>query len=126
MGAVSLFAAVSAAYLLTWYWNPSMAEVDRTLLAQSVAFATWMLGHIFLAFNFRSDRVPLARQGLLSNKLMLVWALIVVVTLAVGTNLPFVNESLRITSLGLQEWALVVGVAFAATFWMELKKLLKF
>ncbi len=125
MGAISLFVAVSVTFLITWYLNPNMAEADRTLSAQSVAFATWMLGHIFLALNFRSDREPLVKQGLLSNKLMLVWALVVVVTLAVGTNLPFVNESLRITALGLQEWALVIGVAFAATFWMELKKLLR-
>jgi hypothetical protein len=43
----------------------------------------------------------------------------------VGTSLPFVGASLRITSLSLENWALVVGVAFLATFWMELKKLLK-
>jgi hypothetical protein len=50
---------------------------------------------------------------------------VVAVTLLVGTNLPFVNASLRITSLSLSDWALVLGVSFVATFWMELKKLLK-
>ena len=95
------------------------------MLAQTVAFATWMLGHIFLALNFRSEKEPLVKQGLLSNKVMVLWALIVVATLVVGTNLPFVHDSLRITSLSLPDWALVVGVSFVATFWMELKKLLR-
>jgi hypothetical protein len=56
---------------------------------------------------------------------MIFWALIVVVTLLVGTTLPFVGASLRIASLSLSDWALVVVVAFVATFWLELKKLLK-
>jgi Ca2+-transporting ATPase len=125
LGAFSLFVAVSATYLATWYLNPNLPVDQRTVLAQTVAFATWMLGHIFLAFNFRSEKEPLVKQGLLSNKVMVLWALIVVATLVVGTNLLFVHDSLRITSLSLPDWALVVGVSFAATFWMELKKLLR-
>ena len=93
-------------------------------MAQTMAFATWMVGHIFLAFNLRSEKEPLAKLGLFSNKVMLLWAFVVAVTLLVGTNLPFVHESLRITSLSLGNWAMVLLVSFAATFWMELKKLL--
>jgi Ca2+-transporting ATPase len=124
-GALSLFAAVSATYLFTWFSNPSLAYAQRLVLSQTVAFATWMVGHIFLALNFRSEKEPLIKLGLFSNRVMILWALLAVVTLLVGTNLPFVNESLRITSLSLWNWALVIGVAFVATFWMELKKLLK-
>lgn len=125
LGALSLFAAVSATYLFTWFSNPSLAYAERLVLSQTVAFATWMVGHIFLALNFRSEKEPLIKLGLFSNRVMILWALLAVVTLLVGTNLPFVNASLRITSLSLWNWALVVGVAFVATFWMELKKLLK-
>ena len=125
LGALSLFVAVSATYLFTWFNNPSLAYAERLVLSQTVAFATWMVGHIFLAFNFRSDKEPLVKLGFFSNRVMVVWALLAVVTLLVGTNLPFVNESLRITSLSLLNWALVVGAAFVATFWMELKKLLR-
>ena len=125
LGALSLFAAVSATYLFTWFSNPSLAYAERLVLSQTVAFATWMVGHIFLALNFRSEKEPLIKLGLFSNRVMILWALLAVVTLLVGTNLPFVNESLRITSLSLWNWALVIGVAFVATFWMELKKLLK-
>src|SRR3989337_1855124 len=63
VGAVSLLAAVSATYLFTWYSSANLA------VAQTVAFATWMLGHVFLAFNFRSDKESLVKLGIFSNKL---------------------------------------------------------
>jgi Ca2+-transporting ATPase len=119
LGALSLFAAVSASYLYIWYTTQDL------VLAQTVAFATWMVGHIFLALNLRSEKEPLSKLGLLSNKVMILWALAIAVTLFVGTNLPFIHLSLRITSLNLSNWALVIVVSFVATFWMELKKLLR-
>jgi Ca2+-transporting ATPase len=84
-----------------------------------------MFGHIFLALNFRSEREPLVKEGLLSNKVMLLWALLVFVTLLIGTSLPFTQTALQITGLRLQDWALVIAVSFVATFWMELKKILQ-
>jgi Ca2+-transporting ATPase len=117
MGAVSLFAAVTATYLLTYYIT------QNTPYAQTVAFATWMFGHIFLAFNFRSEQTPLIKEGVFSNKVMLLWALLAVVVLAVSTILPPVQAALQITSLTLNDWVLVIVVAFVATFWMELKKI---
>jgi Ca2+-transporting ATPase len=118
-GAMSLFAAVSATYLYTWY------STGNLVLAQTVAFATWMIGHIFLALNLRSEKEPLVKLGLFSNKVMLLWAAVVGITLLVGTSLPLVHESLRITGLSLPYWGVVLVVSFVATFWMELKKLLK-
>jgi Ca2+-transporting ATPase len=125
MGALSLFAAVSTTFLYTWYLNPNLPTDQRIALAQTMAFATWMLGHIFLALNFRSEKEPLIKLGLFSNKIMILWALVVVTTLLLGTSLPFVHNSLKITNLSLSDWALVIGVSFLATFWMELKKILK-
>jgi Ca2+-transporting ATPase len=119
LGSLSLFAAVSFNFLLTWFLSQDLT------VAQTVAFATWMLGHILLALNFRSEKEPLAKLGFFSNKVMVLWAVLVVATLLVGTNLPFIHDSLRITYLSLQDWALVIVVSFVATFWMELKKSLR-
>src|SRR3990170_2550932 len=85
LGALSLFAAVSINFLLTWFQTQNLTH------AQTMAFATWMFGHILLALNFRSEKEPLVKLGLFSNKVMILWALIVVATLLVGTNLPFVH-----------------------------------
>jgi Ca2+-transporting ATPase len=125
-GAASLFIAVTATYLFTWYTGSlTMSPTDAENYARTIAFATWMFGHIFLAFNFRSEKTPLLKHGVLSNKVMLLWALLVVVVLVVGTNIVFVQDALQITSLGLQDWALVIGVSFAATVWLELRKILQ-
>jgi Ca2+-transporting ATPase len=118
MGAISLFAAVSINFLLTWFLTQNLPH------AQTMAFATWMFGHILLALNFRSEKEPLVKLGIFSNKVMILWALFAVATLLVGTNLSFVHDALKITNLSLLDWALVVSVSFAATFWMELKKIL--
>jgi Ca2+-transporting ATPase len=119
LGALSLFVAVSATFLFTWYQTQSVPH------AQAVAFATWLLGHIMLALNFRSEVEPLVKLGVFSNKLMLLWAGVVVVVLLVGTNLPFIADALKITSLSAFDWVLVIVASFVATFWMELKKMLQ-
>jgi Ca2+-transporting ATPase len=119
LGALSLFLAVTVTFLFAWYTTQSLPY------ARTVAFATWMFGHIFLALNFRSDREPLIKEGLLSNKVMLLWALLVFITLVVGTSLPATQTALQITGLSLKDWALVIAVSFAATFWLELKKILR-
>ena len=116
LGALSLFIAVTATFLFAWYTTSDITY------ARTIAFATWMFGHIFLALNFRSEREPLIKEGLLSNKVMLLWALMVSVTLIVGISLPPLQAALQITSLHLGDWLLIIAVSFAATFWMELEK----
>ena len=118
IGAVSLFAAVSAGYLYTWYTSGDLAA------AQTVAFSTWLLGHIFLAFNMRSSREPLARIGFFSNRVMLLWALAAVVTLLIAVPLPFLHDTLKLQAISLSQWGLVIVAAFVATFWMEAVKVL--
>ena len=126
IGALSLFAAVTTNFLLVWFLAQNTQTPTQALThAQTVAFATWMVGHILLALNFRSEKEPLVKLGFLSNKIMILWAVLAAVTLIVGTSLPFVHDSLKITNLTPSDWALVVTIPFVATFWMELKKLLK-
>jgi Ca2+-transporting ATPase len=118
LGALSLFAAVTITYLFAYY-----TTTDVTY-ARTIAFATWIFGHIFLALNFRSEQEPLIREGLFSNKVMLLWALLAFTTLFIGTTFSPIQVALQITSLDWQGWVLVVAVSFAATFWMEITKVL--
>ena len=117
IGAASLFAAVSAAYLYTWYSGGDLA------VAQTVAFSTWLLGHVFLAFNMRSMNEPTYRLGYASNRVMLLWALTALALLLVAVPLPFLHDTLKLQSISLVQWALVVALAFIATFWMEARKI---
>ncbi len=119
LGALSLFAAVSITYLFTWYQTQNLS------LSQTMAFAAWMIGHIFLALNFRSEKEPLEKLGLLTNKLMLLWAIVTVVTLVAVINLPFLNSALKTTSLSFVDWLTVLVVCYVTIFWMEFQKLLR-
>jgi Ca2+-transporting ATPase len=118
VGAASLFVAVSAAYLYTWYTQGDL------VIAQTVAFSTWLIGHIFLAFNMRSSHETLSRMGYTSNRIMLLWALAAVILLLIAVPLPFLHDTLKLQSISLAQWGLVIMVAFVATFWMEGRKLI--
>ena len=120
LGSLSLFAAVTATYLFTWYQNPFSSAIQH---AQTVAFATWMIGHILLALNFRSEKEPLSKLGVLSNKVMVLWGLIVITTLLLATNIAGIAGSLKITGLTPLDWAIVVVAAVISTFWIELVKI---
>jgi Ca2+-transporting ATPase len=116
--AVGLFAAVSVSYLATWYRTHDLAE------AQTMAFTAWLLGHIFLALNLRSEREPLVRLGYFSNRLMVIWAAATLALLLFATLVPGVQGLFKVVSLSPTEWLLAVGVALIGTFWIEAKKLI--
>lgn len=114
--AAGLFAAVSVAYLVTWYSSTGLVR------AQTVAFVTWLLGHVLLALNMRSERQPLLQLGLFSNQLMVIWGAATVAFVLFATLVPGVQTALKTVSLSGGEWALAVGAALAGTFWIEVRK----
>jgi len=116
--AIGLFMAVTTTYLVTWYTSGDLVE------AQTVAFITWLLGHIFLAVNLRSEREPLFRLGLFSNRLMIIWGVATVIFILFATFIPGIQNLLKTVSLTPEEWILVIGIAFIGTFWIEVLKLL--
>ncbi|HEX2915880.1 MAG TPA: cation-transporting P-type ATPase [Chloroflexia bacterium] len=120
MSAAGLFAAVSIAYLLTWY---SGAGLTR---AQTMAFVTWMLGHMLLALNMRSEREPLFKLGFFSNRLMLAWGGSVVIFLLAVSLIPGVQTLLRVSSLSGNQWLLALALALAGSFWLEIVKWLSY
>jgi Ca2+-transporting ATPase len=112
-----LVAAVLASYLFAVYTGASPAR------AQTMAFSAWIIGHIFLALNMRSENEPLLKLGLLSNKVIVVWLLSAVAMVLLAVNLPFMHTALKTTYIGLADWLFVIVAAFIATFWIEVKKL---
>ena len=123
IGAARLAAAVLINYLLTWYGNSALVSTDRLVLAQTMAFATWLIGHIFLAMTMRSDRSPIWKQGIFSNKVMLVWAAAAIAFLAIVTNVSAVHSAIKVTALDGRQWAMAFAVPFVAIFWQEFRKL---
>ena len=114
-----LFAAVSVVYLVTWY--TSGGDLVR---AQTAAFVAWLLGHIFLAINLRSEREPLFRLGFFSNPLMILWAVAAIAFVLLATLVPGVQTLLKTTTLSSQDWLLIVIATVLGTFWIELVKVI--
>jgi Ca2+-transporting ATPase len=118
--AAGLFAAVMVAYLTTWYGTQDLMQ------AQGIAFITWMLGHVFLALNMRSERQPLFRLGLFSNRLMVLWLVGTVVFVLLVAYVPALQAVFRGVTPTPGQWAMMAGLVLAGTFWMEVRKLITY
>lgn len=114
--AVSLFAVVFAVYFVVW------SGYGEVAMAQTAAFATWLVAHVMLAFNMRSDRQPMLLLGPLSNRTMVAWGVAAVLFAVVATEVPLLREAIRTTSLPVEIWALIIVLSIVGTFWMEAAK----
>jgi Ca2+-transporting ATPase len=117
LAALSLTAAVLINYLTAYYGGKD------TTVARTIAFSTWMVGHIFLAFTMRSQHETLFKIGLLTNSVMLIWSAAVVVFLLAITNIFELNPLMRVTTLTGAEWLMVIAVPFVTVFWHEIAKM---
>ncbi|MBB6669305.1 cation-translocating P-type ATPase [Cohnella nanjingensis] len=115
-GGFSLGLAVLAAYL----WALSIGA--DTVSAQSVAFAAWMIGHLILALIMRSEREPLFKLGLFSNRIMLLWISSAIVFLVAAVYVPYLSELLHLTSLRYTDWVVVLICSLIAPAWIEIGK----
>ena len=120
VSAAGLFSAVSLVYLMTWYSGASQA------IAQTVAFAAWLLGHVLLAFNMRSARQPLYQVGFFSNRLMIAWGMAATIFILLAVYLKPLQTVLKTAALSGSQWALVIGAVVIGTFWIEIHKVFTF
>ncbi|GAA2364253.1 HAD-IC family P-type ATPase [Saccharopolyspora halophila] len=112
----TLFAAVTAVYLgAIWTGAP----VDA---AQTLAFTSWMVGYLALAWVMRSERTPLARLGLWSNGFLPLWTLVTAAALAIIMTVPALRAALHLTTLTGGQWLLAISVPIAAVVWIDLAK----
>lgn len=117
--ALGLFLAVSFIYLTTWFRS------GDTVASQTSAFFAWLVGHVLLTFNLRSERQPLLRRGADSNRLMIVWGILVAVFLAAVSLIPAAQSVMKITTLSVGLWSQILLATFIGTFWLEIKKWLR-
>ncbi|WP_434512032.1 cation-translocating P-type ATPase [Desulfitobacterium sp. AusDCA] len=90
--------------------------------AQTIAFSTWMVGHLILAVMMRSQAQPLRQLGFFSNKTMLVWMGSAMIFLFAVLSLPSLRETFHLSCLHLNDWGLVFFIPFITTVWIEVTK----
>lgn len=110
----------AAAILVSYFVSLSLGYGVRS--ARTAAFATWLLGHIVLALNLKQEKVPLLRQGLLSNRFGAGWLVGMIALVLLMTQVPFVQEALQTTNLAGVQWLLVVLGALLGSVWLEIYK----
>lgn len=115
-GGLSLGLAVVIAYL----W--ALKGAAGTAHAQTVAFATWMIGHLILAVNMRTVREPVLRLGLMSNRIMILWSICALGFLILAVSVTPLREILRLAPLSRGDWLVVAICPFLALTWIEAGK----
>ena len=114
----SLFLAVTISYFYARWQNLSIIQT------QTFAFATWLIGHIILAFVSRSEKDPLFRLGFFSNKVMNFWAVAVFAFLLIVIEIPALGSHLKLSSLSISQLGFIFGISFLTISWQEFKKIL--
>jgi Ca2+-transporting ATPase len=90
--------------------------------ARTAAFATWLVGHIVLALNLKQEKVPLFKQGLLSNRFAAGWLVGMIAFVLAMTLNPFAQSVLQTTGLSTVQWGMVIAGALLASMWIEVLK----
>ncbi len=118
VSSLGLFAAVTVVYLFTWY------STKDAVTSQTIAFFGWLIGHVLLAFNMRSEHQPMLHLGLTSNHVMLLWTAAIALFLIAISTIPGAQSLMKITSLTGFQWGMILAATIVGTFWMEIKKMI--
>ena len=73
-----------------------------------------------LAFNMRSERQPIIQLGLTSNRILLIWAAAVALFLIAISSIPGAQSLMKITTLSVAQWSMILGATFIGTLWRKL------
>ncbi|MGH7207455.1 MAG: cation-translocating P-type ATPase, partial [Nitrospiraceae bacterium] len=89
------------------------------VLARTIAFTVLVMGQLFFALSCRSDRYPLTKLGLLTNRPLL-WAIGGSAALQAGILVyPAVRDVFKSAALTPEHWVLAVGLGMLPLLAME-------
>jgi Ca2+-transporting ATPase len=90
--------------------------------AQTMAFATLSISELFRAYTSRSERYSLFSIGVLSNKYMQ-WAVLASLVILLSIiYVPFLDPIFDTTSLGLNEWLVILPLVLIPSIAAEINK----
>jgi Ca2+-transporting ATPase len=116
VGGLALALAVFLAF--GWAWQQGLGLAA----AQTVAFATWMVGHLVLAAHMRAERQSIFRSGVFANRPFLLWSAAALGLLALGVSVPFLTARLHLEPLNGMAWGVAVAMALVLPSWLEITK----
>jgi Ca2+-transporting ATPase len=116
---VAITAAVLGAYVLGLRWGNGSAELGRTM-----AFVTLSASELLRAYTARSERYPLLKLGLFTNRTMQYAVVASLLLLLAVLYLPFLQPIFDTVPLGLREWGVVLPLLFVPAVVAEINKML--
>lgn len=95
---------------------------DNLAIAETMAFVTLSASELLRAFTARSERYPLLKIGLFSNKWMNIAVLTSLVLMLAVVYVPFLNPVFKTTPLYLDQWKLIVPLLLIPSVVAEVAK----
>jgi Ca2+-transporting ATPase len=95
---------------------------DNLGISKTMAFATLSFSELLRAFTARSERYPLHRIGLFSNKWMFYAVASSLILLLGALYLPFLQPIFGTVSLGWDQWRFVLPLLFVPALAAEITK----
>ena len=89
---------------------------------QTVLFTTIAFAELAAGFAMRSERIPLWRLGLFTNRLLVGAVAVTIVLQVLLVSVPALREIFSLEPLEAWHWLLVVGVALAYYGFVEAEK----
>ncbi len=98
------------------------AHPDAPQFAETMAFVTLSFSELLRAFTARSERYPVLKIGLFSNKTMFLAVATSLVLLLAVVYVPFLQPIFNTVSLGFAQWELMLPLLFVPAVAAELTK----
>ncbi|MFZ2781028.1 MAG: cation-transporting P-type ATPase [Rectinemataceae bacterium] len=115
-GGITLAVLVLGVNFYSWFTTGDLA------IARTWAFASWLFGHVGLALNMRTSKVPLTKIGVFSSRPFNVWMIAIVVFIGLAISVPGIGQYLNLAPIGIGTLMVIALIAVLATSWMEIRK----
>ena len=107
---------------LTAYFVGLRAHPDAPQYAETMAFVTLSFSELLRAFTARSERYPLLKIGLFSNRTMFYAVTASFFLLLAVVYIPFLQPAFNTVPLGIAQWELVLPLLFIPAVVAEITK----
>ncbi len=114
---IAITVAVLIAFFVGLRWGNGHQE-----LAHTMAFVTLSASELLRAYTARSERVPLFRLGLFTNRFMQYAVLASFVLMLAAVYVPFLRPVFDTVPLGAREWLLIAPLFFIPAVVAEVNK----
>jgi len=102
---------IGLATLWLFHYYLTKDPQNGLLLAQTVAFTGIIILEKMNVFNFRSLREPMSTIGFFTNKWLLLAIAFTIALQACAVYVPFLQNALHTTSMGWEDWGIILLVA---------------